>query len=207
NGVEPALFAPHEDGIEPQSCLRVLYAGTLGRSQNLSNAVEAAQLAHESGVNISLRLIGSGAEEQDLARLAKASSLDIQVLSPLDLEEVLEQYAWADTTLVTLTGWQPFLWTVPSKLYEIMAVGKHVCATVEGETAALVEELGDGHVVPPDNAEELVSWWRPLANNPELLTVSHEAHQWVTNNLNFDVLGRQYLELLNDVQRKRQEVS
>src|SRR5690625_3540 len=43
-----------------QGQLNVLYAGTLGRAQNLRNVLEAFELARDMGADINLRMIGAG---------------------------------------------------------------------------------------------------------------------------------------------------
>lgn len=50
---------------------------------------------------------------------------------------------------VQLRDWEPFAWTVPSKLYEALATGKHVTAILAGEAADIVRSTGAGDVVAP----------------------------------------------------------
>jgi len=52
------------------AALRVLYLGTMGRSQGLSTAVTAASLARRRGLDLTLRLVGTGADAPALHALA-----------------------------------------------------------------------------------------------------------------------------------------
>lgn len=176
--------------------LRVLYMGTVGRSQGLDTVLRAAAIARRRGVRVEVRIVGYGA---DLRRLR---ALNAELGSPADIPgrvapaEVFQHYAWADTAVVSLRAWEPFEWTVPSKLYELMATGKHVTAAVAGEAAALVEEANAGDVVAPGDAEALAALWSRLSADRNLLRGRDGGREWVSENVDYDVLASRYLELL-----------
>jgi colanic acid biosynthesis glycosyl transferase WcaI len=179
--------------------LRVLYLGTLGRAQGLVNAIEAAEIAHAAGVDVELRIVGSGSDEHELAERAQQSAARVSVLPRVAPEEVGEHYAWADTCLVSLRSWLPMSWTVPSKLYEILAVGRHVSASVTGEAARIVEDSGAGDVVPPEDPARLATLWQQLARDRGRLVVETRARNWVAENADLDRLAASYLDLLESV--------
>ena len=55
-------------------------------------------------------------------------------------EDAAAQYAWADTLVVALRpDWPSFRHTVPSKTYEVLAVGRHVTGMVTGEAARTLD--------------------------------------------------------------------
>src|SRR5699024_10578301 len=114
--------------------INVLYAGTLGRAQNLSNAIRAAAIAEKEGYDVDLRFVGAGAARQELVRVAKELGINVEFSSRIAAEDLNEHYAWADTALVHLTDWPPLEQAVPSKTYELMSCGIHVCAVAAGET-------------------------------------------------------------------------
>lgn len=179
------VFPPETDYIATSvrqakvSELNVLYAGTLGRAQNLSNAIEAANIATEMGVKLNLVLVGAGAAKKQLANLAAESKANVQIVSRQAASELERYYSWADTALVHLTDWPALRQAVPSKVYELMAARIHITAVVEGEAAELVRELDAGHVVRPENPWDLANRWKILAENRELLCVPDRARQWV----------------------------
>lgn len=160
--------------------LNVLYAGTLGRAQKLGNALEAAALAKKSGVNVHLKLVGAGATKAALQEQAETLDVDVDILPRTDADALDEHYQWADTALVHLADWEPLRRAVPSKTYELMEAGIHICAAVDGETARLVSDLEAGHTVAPENPKELADLWVHLARNKNLLEVSDRAAKWVT---------------------------
>lgn len=159
--------------------LNVLYAGTLGRAQNLANAIEAANIVASKGININLRLVGAGAARDSLTELISNSGRHVSIENRRPAEDLEDYYSWADTALVHLTDWEPLTRVVPSKTYELMEIGIHISGAVAGEAADLISSLEAGDVVPPESPEKLARLWIELAQNPERLRVSPKAAEWV----------------------------
>ncbi|KAB3519962.1 glycosyltransferase family 4 protein [Corynebacterium zhongnanshanii] len=164
---------------EKQRGLHVLYAGTLGRAQNLENALKAAALVRNAGYDIHLTFVGAGAAKKRLHEIARQEGIEAEFLRRRPADSLNDLYSWADTALVHLTDWEPLEWTVPSKTYELMEVGVHISGVVSGEGGHLIEQLGAGHVVEPENPEALAALWIRLINNPSLLTPSDKGQRWV----------------------------
>lgn len=159
--------------------LNVLYAGTLGRAQNLRNTIRAAELAAEGGVEVHMRFVGAGDAREELNRLSAESPVDISVTSRYPADALDEHYAWADTALVHLTDWPALKHAVPSKTYELMNVGLHISAVVEGEAADIVQRFSAGDVVPPEDPQSLARLWQELARDRNRLNVSKDGFHWV----------------------------
>lgn len=168
---------PCVDG--PQNELNVLYAGTLGRAQNLANALNAAQKAQEAGTRVRLRFVGAGAAKAELIDSAKRLGVDAVFEQRRSAELLQECYEWADTALVHLTDWVPLANAVPSKTYELMDQGLHISGVVTGETAEIIQTLRAGDVVPPENPQALADLWVSLARNRSRLQVSETGARWV----------------------------
>lgn len=159
--------------------LRVLYAGTLGRAQNLMNVLHAYEIALSMGADIQLRMIGAGASREALTSRIKERGLDIVIEGRKPAAELREAYLWADTALVHLTDWEPLQRAVPSKTYELMSSGIHISGVIQGEAADLIRNLDAGHVVPPESPLDLALLWQKLAADRSLLTISSRGSDWV----------------------------
>ncbi|WP_408911511.1 glycosyltransferase family 4 protein [Corynebacterium gottingense] len=168
-------------GRSKKNSLNVLYAGTLGRAQNLANAIEAANMVASRGIHIHLRLIGAGAAREPLTRLVEHSKARISIENRRPADELGDCYEWADTALVHLTDWEPLARAVPSKTYELMEAGIHISGVVTGETAELISKLHAGDVVNPEAPEDLANLWCDLARDPSRLSVSSEGLDWVSS--------------------------
>lgn len=164
---------------DAKATLNVLYAGTIGRAQNLANAIEAARIAATSGVNVQLRFVGAGAAKEALSEIAEALDVNAEFYFRRPADALDEHYEWADTALVHLTDWEPLKRAVPSKTYELMSSGLHISGVVAGEAAEIIEKCNAGEVVPPERPEELAALWVHLANNPAALSVGNLGREWV----------------------------
>jgi colanic acid biosynthesis glycosyl transferase WcaI len=179
--------------------LRVVYAGTVGRSQGLDVAVRAAALVQERGYAIDVRIVGHGNELEPLRRLTAELGAPVRVEPSVPSTEVRELYAWADTVIVSLRDWAPFEWTVPSKLYEVMASGVVASACLAGEAASLVSANGAGAVVRPGDVEGLADLWCDWLSDGIVPAASPDAAAWVAEHASDEVLGHRYAELLDEL--------
>lgn len=165
--------------IDGQQGLNVLYAGTVGRAQNLKNAFDALRLARGSGVDVKFRIVGSGAEKMELRKYSADLGEAVSFEPSRSADDLNTYYDWADTALVHLADWEPLERTVPSKLYELLDLGIHISAVARGETAEIVERLDAGQVVSPDDPEALADLWMLLARNRSKLLTAETGKEWV----------------------------
>ena len=165
--------------------LNVLYAGTLGRAQNLSNALVAAHLAEIEGVQVKLRFVGAGAAKNELIQIAEELGVDATFEKRRGAEQLAECYEWADTALVHLTDWPPLEKAVPSKTYELMSQRLHISGVVRGETRGLIESLNAGDSVDPEAPGQLARLWVELARDRSKLMVSEMGADWVREQREF----------------------
>jgi glycosyltransferase involved in cell wall biosynthesis len=178
--------------------LEVLYLGTVGRSQGLVGAVEAAA---RLGDRVRLTVVGEGADRHEVAAAADRLGAPVRLLPPAFGPKLWQAYAEADTCLVSLQDWPSFTFTVPSKTYELLATGRHVSGAVAGEAAEIVTESGGGDVVPPGDPAALAALWSGLAADRSRLDVGPGPRKWVAAHADLDGLADQYLEALQTVAR------
>lgn len=165
--------------VPQRGSINVLYAGTLGRAQNLGNAITAANMVADRGVDISLRLVGAGVARNTLSSMIAGTRANISIEDRRDADALGDFYQWADTALVHLTDWEPLARAVPSKTYELMEAGIHISGVVAGETAEMIRKLGAGDVVEPESPSALADLWCDLAWNPGRLRVESTGADWV----------------------------
>ena len=132
----------------------VLFAGTMGWSQGLGVAVEAArQLAREPG--LVFLLVGDGADRANSEAMASGLP-NVRFLPMQPKERYPSVLAAADACLVTL---RPEVATpvVPSKLLTIMAAGRPVLASMPlaGDAPRIIEESGAGIACEAGDARSL----------------------------------------------------
>lgn len=202
NGVDlddiPVLdHRPREPGE-----LRIVYLGNHGESQALENVIVAVRQLHAQGHDgIVLRLVGSGTQKERLQELAGGSAA-VEFCEAVHGPDVWSHYQWADTALISLRpDWKSFAYTVPSKTFELMSLGKHITALLTGEAATILGEIDNTTVidVAEDPAADLQSALRDLAEDPESTPVSRLGRTWVAEYADLAVLGRRYAHVLGRV--------
>ena len=176
--------------------LEVLYLGNHGESQRLERLIQAAALV---GPDMRLTLVGQGSQKTELQRVAVASGAPVRFLDPVYRDEVFEQYRRADSLVVSLRDdWKSFEATVPSKTYEVMAVGRHLTAVVRGEAARILQEAGVGDVVG-SSAKEIAQLWRGLIEDRSRLMTDGGGRSWVADNADYADLAERYDRILQEV--------
>ncbi|MDI3330516.1 MAG: glycosyltransferase family 4 protein [Micrococcus sp.] len=175
--------------------LHVLYLGNHGESQGLETVIRAAALTRDEAERIVVRLVGSGTRREALMALNESLGRPVEMLAAVHGAELREQYAWADTCLVALRpDWPSFEWTIPSKTYELLAVGRHITGIVTGEAARVLESSGAASLVPADPGA-LAGLWRRLAADPRSTAVDGRGRDWVGRNADLSALGRRFVGL------------
>ncbi|WP_426298242.1 glycosyltransferase family 4 protein [Arthrobacter sp. R-11] len=196
NGVRLEQIPTLEPPALERDTFEVLYLGNHGRSQKLDIAIRASALV---GNSMHLHMVGSGVKRRELEQLALELDAPVTFHDPMHGKDVMERYASADTCLVSLRDdWKSFETTVPSKTYEVLAVGRHVTAVVRGEAARIVEDAGAGDIVA-SSPEALASLWTSLAKDRGRLIRNGDGRQWVKEHADYPRLAARYMELIKDV--------
>lgn len=202
NGVDidaVPLLSPVD--VSAKRRLRVLYLGTHGVSQHLDTVVDA--LARVGGELVEARFVGHGTEKARLIEMARRRGAPITFMEPQTGEALWDCYRWADTCLAPLRAWHAFRHTVPSKVYEVLACGRHLLLGVDGEAARIVAAAGGAEVVEPENVEALASALRHLAWDRTRCRVGDGPRAWVAANASLDVLATRYMEVVTDLVTSR----
>ena len=173
--------------------LHVLYLGNHGESQRLDVVIRAAALAKDC---VRLTMVGHGVQRRELMALAEQIDAPVTFHGPAAGAEVMNHYRSADTCVVSLRDdWKSFETTIPSKTYEVLAVGRHVTGIVLGEARKIIEDSGAGDVVPA-HPEKIAELWRVLAADRSRLLTGTSGRDWVHSNANVEALAGTYAELL-----------
>ncbi len=141
----------------------VMYSGNIGYSQPLEMMIEAAKILLE----IEFVIIGGGAKKDKLLKMAKGIN-NILFLPYQPKEKLSEVFASADVQLILLKkGIANY--SVPSKVYGIMASGRTIIASIDefSEIKNIIDQ-GCGIYVPPEDTKKLIEAIRKLYQNSDL---------------------------------------
>ena len=201
NGIQmdrtPRLEAPAAD----RDRLEVLYLGNHGESQALDVLIRAAALV---GDDMRLTLVGHGSQKPALRRLAMELGVNVRFLPPEYREAVFARYQEADSLVISLRDdWKSFEDTIPSKTYEVLAVGRHITGIVRGEAANVIAEAGEGDIVEC-KPQDIARLWRELAADRSRLRPAGTGREWVKSHADYTDLSRRYGDLLRQTIREHQ---
>lgn len=196
NGVETENTDSEVYPRESDGEFHILYLGNIGRSQGLDTVIRAMEHVPAS---VHLRIVGQGTEKHKLMALANELGVNVEFRDPVYGQEVLKNYSWADTCLVSLrSDWPSFNHTVPSKLYELLYLNQHVTGLVQGEAAEIIRASEAGTVVE-QSVPALVDHITFIADNPKALKTDRRGTDWVMDHASLRRSGREYAKVLAEV--------
>jgi glycosyltransferase involved in cell wall biosynthesis len=205
NGVNQDLFYPKEKNQELvnkynlQDKFVISYVGAHGISQNLSTILEVAKKLRTYKY-IEFVFVGEGAEKNKLKQIVREEELtNVQFIDAQPKEAIAEFYNSSDLCLIPLKNIELFKTFIPSKMFEIMACGVPIVASLEGEAAQILEDSKAALVVQPDNPNEIAVAIEELMNDKEKYSqMKANGPKFVEKNYSRNKLAERYLELINN---------
>lgn len=122
---------------------RVVYAGNLGKMQNVELILETAALMKDDA-GVSFYIVGGGVNEEQLKTFAKEKELNnVTFVGMQPPEEVADLYAAADVNVIPLQKGLIYA-ALPSKTADCLIAGKPIitCVDDESEFAKLIQQYG-----------------------------------------------------------------
>lgn len=138
--------------------LHLLFAGNIGRAQNLDIIVEALSMTDKSILDeIIVDIVGDGSYLETLKINVENKQLNevFAFHGRCDIKDVVQYYEVADACLMTLEPNSFVSKTVPAKLQGYMASGRVVIGAINGSAADMIKEANCGVVVAGDDAKGL----------------------------------------------------
>lgn len=198
NGVEDKVLRAGADGLDKPIQFRIVYAGLLGPAQGVELLFDALQ-----HVDLPLRVdvVGTGSEEPTLGSYVERLLCEVRFHGPLGREDCLEIMKRAHAAFVPLAS-SEMRGTVPSKLFEAMALGLPVLAVASGEAASLVSSSGGGLVSEPRDTKALAENIRRLYYDREYAAqMGTRGREWVAKNF---IREEIFAELLSKIEQRLQ---
>jgi glycosyltransferase involved in cell wall biosynthesis len=208
NGVDLEAFQPGPPDGDLRARLGlggrlvVLYCGAHGISHALSRILDVAQQLR-GDPRFHFLFVGEGSDKAALE--AKAGSLALQNVTFRDAvprEDVPALYRAADVVLVPLRAVPLFRSFIPSKMFEILACGRPILASLEGEAAEILEASGGALVVPPEDVDALAAGLVRFADEPALRAeLASRGRAYVAAHFDRRQLASRYVLVLEAVVR------
>jgi hypothetical protein len=182
--------------------LLVLYCGAHGISHALSRILDVAARVQRDQ-RIHFVFVGEGAEKDALVARSRALGLaNVTFRDAVAREQVPALYRAADVCLVPLRAVPLFRSFIPSKMFEILACGRPILASLEGEAAEILEASGAALVVPPEDVDAVTSGLTRLADDAGLrASLGARGRPFVAERFDRRRLASRYLEILEHTVR------
>lgn len=206
NGVDTEEYKPFEDneGLREKYGVKdkfvILFAGNIGLAQGLDVVVDAADRLRDNG-NIVFMLVGEGAEKarlKDKAQRLGLHNIIFEDVQPRDM--IIGYHNMADASLVCLKKFELFNITLPSKIFDTLAVGKPILIGVDGEGRNIVENAYAGLFFRPDSADDLKDKILQLYDSKELCAqLGENARECAVTRYERKILASKLNDIINDV--------
>lgn len=206
NGVNQSMFYTKEKSPELISRYNledkfvISYVGAHGISQNLNTILKVAKdLQIEK--DIQFLLIGEGAEKDQLKKIVRDQNiLNVEFIDAQPKENIPDFYNVSDISLIPLKDIELFKTFIPSKMFEIMACGVPIIASLDGEAADILRESKAAEVVKPDSAKEIMQAILKLKNNKILMEQLQEnGPTFVKKKYSRRQLAEEYLDIISEL--------
>ncbi|MCK8827691.1 glycosyltransferase family 4 protein [Natroniella acetigena] len=206
NGMDENLFKPGDkdnwvrDKYNLKDKFVVMYAGNIGTAQGLEVVINAAKRTRENS-DIIYTIIGAGVEEEKLKSLAQEYELDnVKFIGSQPKEKIVDFLSAADTLLISLCDLPLFDITIPSKVFDYMAMGKSILIGVKGEARKIIEKAEAGVYFQPENDEELTEGLFKLYEDEELRAkMGDNAREYAVNNFSRFKLAEKLNKVISNI--------
>jgi glycosyltransferase involved in cell wall biosynthesis len=203
NGVDVERYMPAEP-VETNG-FRVGYLGTFGRGQGLLAVIDAAERLAAHAPDVHFTLVGDGPEREIIKDAIRARALtNVTVSPPIPRDETAAFYNSCNICLVPLAPIPIFQETIPSKIFEVMACGRPLIASLEGEGARILAESQGGLTTPPGDGAALAAAILRVRQMPaeNRAQMGSQARAYVVKHYNRRSLSDEYLGILQSLVMK-----
>ena len=200
NGVDTDLFKPMPPDESLLQELRLqgkriaLYIGSHGYVAGLETVLNAAKSLQKDS-DIHFLFVGAGSDKPRLLSLAEQLDLgNVSFLPAVPLDQVPRSLSIASCCLITARNYAICDGARPAKTFVIMASGKPIVLSHNGEAGDLLRRSGAGVVIPAEDSNALAEAVRSLLNDParsELL--GRKGRQYAEENFRWSDLVRDWL--------------
>jgi colanic acid biosynthesis glycosyl transferase WcaI len=203
NGVDTDMLSPLQPDEELKRKLGlqgkniVLYAGTTGYAHGADTLIRAASLL--SDTNVHFLFLGGGSLQGQLEQLARKHEVEnVTFLPPVPVQDVRRFFSIAYCGLASVRNCSITAGAIPAKMLAVMACGKPVVYSGDGEGARMAERARAGIVVPDAEPKALADGIRQLLADPsKAVSCGRAGREYVENHLTWSTLIENWLGQLN----------
>jgi len=204
NGVSNTFFdlAQKYDRI-PGKRFIVLYSGNMGLAQGLESVIKAAEILQKYPIDF--KFVGSGVKRKELITKTEKLGLKNVVFLPVQKkEELIKLIKKASVCLVPLKNDPLFRNAIPSKMFEYMACGRPVIASISGEVEKILNSAKSGAIAMAEDANSIAESILYYYNNRgKIIEQGQNGVTYVKQNFRKEVLISHAMEKMRNAINKK----
>jgi glycosyltransferase involved in cell wall biosynthesis len=179
----------------------IVFAGNIGVAQSFETIIESAEILKNKNQNVKFIIFGDGRDKNRIQSIIKEKKLESYfdfkgVVAP---EKMSNQFACADSLLITLKKADIFSYTIPGKLQSYLACGKPILGAVDGISKKIINESKSGLCAGSEDSEQLSQYIIEMKNSNKktLDTFSSNARNYFEKEFEKEKLLKRLEEILN----------
>jgi len=173
------------------------YIGTHGIAHGLDFIVKASRDLRDESVHF--LFVGDGAEKNNIKSLVSEYNLtNFTFIDTVPEKEVVEYISICDLSLICLKRNETFKSVIPSKIFNMAAVGRPILLGVEGESRDIIKKYNAGLSFTPENKESFISQLLELKNNEDLYITAQEGCKKLSKDFDRRKLAANMLSMIKN---------
>lgn len=178
-----------------------IFAGNIGEAQGLDILVDVAKQLKAEAVKVKFIIIGEGRAKKDLQKNIE-STLVTDYFHLIDRQpaELIPYYlAKFDFALVTLAKNDIFNQTIPAKIQSLMACGKPLIISADGECQTIIGESQIGFYSDAGDVSALVSNIKKAIEmtDADITTLGNNSYDYYLDNFEKSMLVDKFEDIIN----------
>ena len=129
------------------SGFNIIFAGNIGKAQDLNTIVDAAKILYKKGLKINWIFLGDGRDKDNIIEYVEELGISeiFYFLGSFPTQQMPFFFACADALLVSLKKSTIFSLTIPSKVQSYFACKKPILANVDGISFDIINKFQCGY--------------------------------------------------------------
>jgi glycosyltransferase involved in cell wall biosynthesis len=173
------------------------YAGTFGMSHSLEFIFQ--EISKVKNPYIHFLFLGDGAMKSSMIKwVEEYNLLNVTILESVAKDKIVDYISIFDIGLVPLAKNDAYLRVIPSKTFELTAMGKPILLGVEGEMKSIIERYNAGIAYEPENSKEFQIALDILYNNRDnFLNIYQNGLNRISQEFDRELLATKMIEFMS----------
>ena len=176
--------------IEDNGKFNFVFAGNMGKAQDLIVFLEAAKVISQKNSTIQFNLIGDGIELGRLKEYVNLNNINnVSFIPRLSMDKVGTLLSSSDVLVVHLKPDPLFSITIPSKIQAYLSLGKPILSNVKGDASDIIKSSGAGIIFEPGSVKAFVEaiegFYR--MDKDRLLQMGKKGEEYYYKNMSLDI--------------------